>query len=380
MDLKEIIGKRIKAGREKRGFSQGKLAEALGWNNYQTVISIESGQREVKAWELAKIAKFLGVNLVDLLEETGSEKPLPYVLWREVPAEKKPEIKSQFLKHCEDYHFLEQTLGLSNQTSKSLPTLNGDILAMNFEDAEEQANFVRESFNLGHYPAVTLAKTLEDYYGVKFLQFDLGKGGSGASTKSDLGVCVLVNSSEIPWRQNFRVAHELFHILTWNESLFRQNDQDAGFKSQNEKLANAFAAGLLMPEEAIREEMRRMGPKGECQTSDLVAIARKFDVSTKALLYRLRNLKFITADTCERLQEDPDFQNLDRLSPQKNASAANRLGDRFLRLAYQAYNREKISRARTAEILGVPLASLKRHLEEKGLPESASHAITLCHS
>ena len=30
MDLKEIIGKRIRTEREKRGFSQGKLAEAAG--------------------------------------------------------------------------------------------------------------------------------------------------------------------------------------------------------------------------------------------------------------------------------------------------------------------------------------------------------------
>ena len=380
MENSEIIGKRIRAEREKRGLSQTKLAEAVGWNTHQIVLNVESGQREVKAWELAKIAKFLGVHLVDLLEETSTEKPMPYVLWREVPAEKEPEIRSQFLKHCEDYHFLEKALGLSNQSIKPLPMLDVNIIELKYEDAEEQANFIREAFNLGHYPAVTLAKTLEDYFGIKFLQFDLGNNGSAASTKSDLGVCVLVNSCEIPWRQNFSVAHELFHILTWNETLFKQREQDTEFKDKNEKLANAFAAGLLMPEEAMREEMRRVGGRGECQVSDLVAIARKFDVSTKALLYRLKNLGFITTETRDKLQDDPEFQNLDKLSNQKQACAANRLGERFIRLGYQAFNREIISRARLAEILDVPLASLKRHLEEKGLPESASNEITLCHS
>ena len=380
MELKETIGRRIRAEREKRGFSQGKLAEALDWNNHQTVVSIESGQREVKAWELAKIAKFLGVNLVDLLEDHDTEKALPYVLWRDVPVEQEPEIKALFIRHCEDYHFLEQALGISDQGPKPLPVLPVNILEMGYEYAEEQASFIRHFFNLGRYPAVTLAKTLEDYFGVKFLQFDLGKDGSAASTKSEMGFCILVNSSQIPWRQNFSVAHELFHVLTWNETIFKQNEENKEFTDKNEKMANVFAAALLLPKAAIEEEMRKIVSRGEFQTSDLVAIARKFDVSVKALLYRLEELKFITAETRDNLWGDPEVQNLDMLSPHKIASSANRLGDRLWRLAYQAYNRDKISRARMAEILDVPLASLKRHLEEKGLPESANHAITLYHS
>jgi Zn-dependent peptidase ImmA (M78 family) len=251
----------------------------------------------------------------------------------------------------------------------------------NVEDVEEQANYIRESFNLGHYPAVTLSKTLEDYYGVKFLQFDYGNNaGSAASTKSDFGVCILVNKSEIPWRQNFSVAHELFHLLTWDEKLFKTNEENEEFKQHNEDLANAFAAELLMPEESIAGEIRKIAPDGECQFTDLVIIARKFDVSTKALLTRLESLGFIKTETKEQLLKEPDFKDLDQKSKLKDYCAAKRLGERFIRMAYQAYARGKISRARLAEIMDVPLGSLKRHLEENGLPESASHEITLCHS
>jgi len=381
MDLKEIIGKRIKAEREKRGFSQGKLAEALGWNNHQTVVSVESGQREVKAWELAKIAKFLGVNLMDLLEESAGSQNLPFVLWRVEPKENKPEARAKFLKHCEDYYFLEKTLGFPNRISRQLPLLNVNLEEANIEDVEEQANYIRESFNLGHYPAVTLSKTLEDYYGIKFLQFDFGSNaGSAASTKSDFGVCILVNKSEIPWRQNFSVAHELFHLLTWDEKLFKNNEGNAEFNKHNETLANAFAAELLMPEESILSEIRKIAPKKDCQFTDLVIIARKFDVSIKALLTRLESLKLIKTETKEQLLKEPDFKDLDQKSKLKDYCAAKRLGERFIRMAYQAYAREKISRSRLAEMMDVPLGSLKRILEENGLPESANREITLCHS
>lgn len=380
MDFKETIGKHIRAEREKRGISQQKLADAVGWNTHQIVLNVESGQREVKAWELAKIAKFLGLDMVDLLEASSNSKSMPFVLWREEPGEKKPEARAMFLKRCEDYYFLEQILGIFNKDFRPLPLLNIDLNEIGVEDIEEQAKFVRESIDLGHYPAVTLSKTLEDYYGFKFLKFDFGNNGSAASSKSSFGICIWVNQSEISWRQNFSVAHELFHILTWNEQLFKQKEEDLEFKKKNEILANSFAASLLMPEESIREEIRRVIKGEECQYADLIAIARKFDVSTKALLNRLGNLKIIKLETKEELQNDPELKDLDMRSNQRYFSAANRLGERFLRMAYQAYAREKISRSRLAEIIDVPLASLRRHLEENGLPERAYREITLCYS
>ena len=48
----QLIGKRIKALREKRGFTQEKLAEMFGFKDRQTVSAIETGARQVTAEEL----------------------------------------------------------------------------------------------------------------------------------------------------------------------------------------------------------------------------------------------------------------------------------------------------------------------------------------
>lgn len=184
MDLKEIIGKRIRAEREKRGFSQGKLAEALGWNNHQTVIGVESGQREVKAWELARIAKFLGVDLGALLSEPETNKPLPYVLWRDKTVVKEPEIiESKFRKRCSDYAYVEQVLELNQEKAGCIPSIEVDLEKTDFQRIYRMAKDARDKLSLGNYPAQSIVKTLEENCGVKFFCEDLVGLGSAATSR-----------------------------------------------------------------------------------------------------------------------------------------------------------------------------------------------------
>ena len=58
-----LIGKRIKALREERGFTQEKLAEMFGFKDRQTVSAIETGARQVTAEELVLAVKELGAPL-----------------------------------------------------------------------------------------------------------------------------------------------------------------------------------------------------------------------------------------------------------------------------------------------------------------------------
>lgn len=376
----EIIGKKIKAAREKQKLSQIKLSEAMGWNTHQILLNIESGTREVKAWELAQIAKCLKIDLVDLLEEASDEKNIPYLLWRKTPVEREVEIRSKFLKQCEGYYFLEQALGITTSTHRPLPRLDISIMDLKEAEVEEQANFIRKTFNLGHYPAVTLSKILEDYFGVKFIQFDLYQDSSAASTKCDLGACMLINSRDTPWRQKFSVAHELFHILTWNESLFRKKKNDEKFHHHNEQMAHAFAAGLLMPEESIREEIRHVPFLKKCPISDLMAIARKYEVSLQAFLFRLKKLKFITGKIYTQIEKDSQFQIWNTLVPQKAEYDSTHLGDRLIWLGYQALSRGIISRIQLAEILEISPEQLKNYMEEKGIPTHAETFVKLHHA
>ena len=59
----QLIGKRIKALREERGFTQEKLAEMFGFKDRQTVSAIETGARQVTAEELVLAVERLGAPL-----------------------------------------------------------------------------------------------------------------------------------------------------------------------------------------------------------------------------------------------------------------------------------------------------------------------------
>ncbi len=109
-----------------------------------------------------------------------------------------------------------------------------------------------------------------------------------------------VNTHHAPVRQNFTIAHELGHFLLHNQEEqihvdhgfrgFRRNTLSAEGTDANEREANFFAASLLMPEEFLEKDI-----DDEVDLFDddfLYNLARKYGVSTQALVNRLKNLGY----------------------------------------------------------------------------------------
>lgn len=99
------------------------------------------------------------------------------------------------------------------------------------------------------------------------------------------------NSAE---RQAYTVAHELGHYFLDHKPddygvLRRPNDYLAEGKSQEEKDADRFAANLLMPEQMLREEIKKF----PFLKSSIQLLAAKFGVSSSAMKFRLINLGII---------------------------------------------------------------------------------------
>ncbi len=369
MDIKELIGKRIRAEREKRGISQQKLAETVGWSTHQITLNVESGQREIKAWELARIAKLFGVYIGELLEEPETEKPLTYVLWRDKTIVVDPVVvESKFRKRCADYAYVERMMGIDQKTSGCLPISDIDLEKADFPMIHRMAKDTRDKLTLGDYPAHSMVKTLEEKYGVKFFCEDLVGDGSAASSRSeDYGCAAMISSQEPAWRQNFSIAHELFHLITWSETLFAGIEKEPRLKEKNEKLANAFAAALLIPEEVLRDEWFRMrGSSALPNFVHIVTLARNFQVSLDALLYHLANLNYINHKIREKFLTNKDILEYDRKTKTAVKDQTSRLSERLVRLVFSAYQETKISRARSAEILDVPLRQLPLLLEQYG--------------
>jgi Zn-dependent peptidase ImmA (M78 family) len=222
-----------------------------------------------------------------------------------------------------------------------------------------------------------LIPILEERYGIQVWYTDLGKEGSAACVVGDFGAAILMNSSEAPWRRSFNFGHELFHIITWGSFLPERVQSDPDLEKQMEKLANAFSSSLLLPTELLMPEFDKRVSKRKISYADLIGLAREFDVSTEALLWRLRTLRRIEKDTVERLLENDVFRELDRASMRGRWWDPSPLPERFVRLAFLAYQKGRLSRSRLAQYLETSLPRLPTLLMEYGLDETADYSTTI---
>ena len=349
MDLNQTLGLRVREARRRLGMSQQELSDLLHVDHAQIISQIENGERQVKAWELARISSVLHTSVSDLLQEEALAEPV--VLWRDKPENNYQKVETEFIHRSRSYDLVEKLSGVRPKSQLRPTAMLGEKLG--YPEAAELANEVAHSMNLGRVPATSLTKVLEEDFGVKiFYREDLS--GSAASAVGDFGQSILMNSSEAPWRRNYNFAHELFHLVTWNAMPPQRLRQDQGLRDKFEKLANYFASCLLLPAECV------------------LTAFQEFDVSTEALLWRLVNLRQIKADEVRKVLIDPAFRELDRSTMVDRWSRPKELSDRYVRLCFLSFQKGQLSRAKLAELIGLSLAELRGKV--KALEHPASEA------
>jgi hypothetical protein len=205
----------------------------------------------------------------------------------------------------------------------------------------------------------------------------MGKEASAACAWGDFGPAILMNASEAPWRRNFSFAHELFHLLTWAGSNSAEIQENPVLAEKIEKLANSFASNLLLPADLLITAFDKHVHENRVSYADLIAVAREFEVSTEALLWRLAGLGRINSGNVEKVRSDPDFRRLDRISRHAEWWNPPPLPKRFVRLAFLAYSRGRLSKAKLAEYMDVSLPDLATTLMAYGLDEAADYDATV---
>jgi len=119
---------------------------------------------------------------------------------------------------------------------------------------------------------------------------------SGFLLREGKDTIIGVNNLHPRKRQNFTVAHELGHLrlhpadsfVDRNLSFYFRDSRSGQAIDRREIEANQFAADLLMPEKYVRPYLH--GKNVDLGDEELLeSIARKFQVSTQALSFRLIN-------------------------------------------------------------------------------------------
>lgn len=111
-----------------------------------------------------------------------------------------------------------------------------------------------------------------------------------------------INTHHSSARQNFTLAHELAHFLLHDKEQFHvdrefrirlRDDISSQGTDEAEREANFFAASLLMPREFIEKDLMVVESVDLFDDGLLRNLARKYGVSTQALVNRLKNLGYI---------------------------------------------------------------------------------------
>ena len=358
---------RLAQAREAAGLSLADATRKLNFKHYQILSSIEKGSRNVNANELIAMARLYGRSLDYFFESKVPSDPV--ALWRRRAGSDIRKEQQQFLAFLEHYSRLENLLGLKRRWKELLTNLERDDFAENgFETCDNLGTDIHKRLDLGSRPACNLLSVLENTLRFKVIHLGLGDGLSGASlVDSTLGVGILIDAQDAPWRRSFDLAHELFHIVTWNV-FSHEGIGDGSRKTMPERYADSFAASLLLPRERLLTALREIAANQELKLVDIIELAKEFGVSSEAVLWRLLNLKIIKKSQVDKILSDPEFRNLDR-NQRRGLYAEQKpekFPQRFISLACRCLMEGKISRGMFAEYMEIDRSEIDDYLSDAG--------------
>ena len=168
------------------------------------------------------------------------------------------------------------------------------------------AEYLWARWNLGDVPSARLEEALERELGILVLYVDAPESISGAASYLPGQHTILVNQRESPGRRSFDLAHELFHLLTWDAMPPGRVEPAEVKKTKGnrvEQLADNFAAGLLMPSRVLAA---RWSARGDEELARWIArTAAELRVSVPALGWRLVNLGHLSRAEMDALPAKP---------------------------------------------------------------------------
>lgn len=178
---------------------------------------------------------------------------------------------------------------------------------------------------------------------------------SGLCIKEDGNMFILINANHSIGRQNFTIAHEIYHLY-YDQNFATHKCQAGQFntKDKSEKLADIFASHLLLPEDGIiRLIPDNEDKKDKISLGTLLKIEQTYKCSRAALLNKLLSLKLISPETKESFSQGAKKgailygYSTDLYSKTKDSALLGAYGT----LANKLFHDEKISEGHYTELM-----------------------------
>lgn len=152
------------------------------------------------------------------------------------------------------------------------------------DEAEAAAADLRTAWQLDNHPIDNLFQTVEDHGGVVVeWHEDIGTFDGLSGWGNNTAPLAVINMRTEADRRRFSLAHELGHLL--------MNSETEAPKRQ-EKLAQRFAAALLVPAQTARHELGNQ--RQHIHWEELALLKQKYGMSMGAWIYRAKDLGIIS--------------------------------------------------------------------------------------
>jgi Zn-dependent peptidase ImmA (M78 family)/transcriptional regulator with XRE-family HTH domain len=370
----ERIGERLRIARELLGLDIGDVAKRIGLNSYQLLSNMEKGTRSVKASELAKLATIYHRDLYYFLLDEESSSPEFSFAWRDKNPDMNSTIIENEIRQVIEYYILLEKLNDEPAESNVVPW---DIpqAGITIELVNRLAENLVEELQFGFRPAVNLTKIMENKLRVKTIYYDLSDYGSGIAVNYNNNLAMVIDADEAPWRRNFNLAHELFHLYARNIfPLTKLQQYETDKSSLVEDYANEFAAALLLPSKYIIDAFNELTfLKPIVQLIDVIKLSMEFGVSAECFLWRLVNLGKLREAPVKKMLASEDFKFVNKRAHYGMNKPEQHYSDRFLWLGIKALKDSKISKRKFCQIFNIRSGEYSSFLAKKGLEEALDY-------
>ena len=354
---------RLKYLRVKDDMKQEDLAKALGFKSHQIVSNIENGDRKISAAEIIRACEIFSVDMSFFTN--------PYLLvgegdfsWRQSGNDQDALVSFQEKagELIGAYRVLKSQLNETPQMIMPEIRLNSKTRV---HEAVRAGEAIAEELGLGEMPGTALVDTAEEKLGAIVLQVDPKNGISGAACRLQDLNAVIINRNEPVGRRTFNLAHEIFHLLTWEAMPPETIDNVDGPKSHVEKLADAFASGLLLPSKTVEKYAAYIDFGKQGCVDRLNSLATEMKVSSVMLGYRLINTGYANRDLFEEYKEAKFFSyNGDMVDRNDTPPLYSK---KFLSVLSRGIHKGLISQLRVVNLLDMSLKDVKELYEKHKL-------------
>ena len=349
MDRSEIFAERLKRARIGKGYSMAELAAAMGGSVSKMAISKYEQN------------KMLPNSSVVILLSKALEKPVDYfvrpfsvsidsIKFRKrksvLSVKDENAIRENISDLIERYINIEEICdaGVSFVSPFQRPIICAD-------EIKNAALELRRRWNIDLAGIVSVVELLETH-GFKVLDVEATSAFDGLSSLVNNSFPVIVlNKKFDSERKRFTALHELGHLIFKFDPSVSEQDE--------EKLCNAFASEMLIPESVFKKIVGSR--RHDMSYQEMKAIQIQYGISCDALLYKAADCGIISNERKRfyfiKKNKNNEFKKRveESLFPPENPR-------RFVRLVFKALSQELISISKAAALLHSDVEQVQKDL------------------